>query len=370
VTGSRESEPEVGLARPAERPPREICCDESGYEGEKLIGGTTDVFAHATVNLDVLVATECIHELRDRIRSPAVEYKANHVLRAKHRAVLTWLLGPAGPLLGHAHVYLVEKLFLIAANVIRLLVDETDQTSPIQPGLASQPSEAARVLYRAGRRVEPDVWRAFLTSANDLMRIKDRLDMTTPVDSFFRAVNDVGFAWTATDPEATLSDVRELLDVLSRTRPRADAFRARLHDGPDTVPAMDPLIPAIVRAVSYWSSSVTPVSIVHDRQNTLSGTRIERLIEALRDSDPGGSGAAVSDRVSELRFVDSREDARVQVADFLAGIARKKASDELNGRPDDEITTLLRPYVDSMSIWADQRSWHRIRPMSNGSARS
>jgi hypothetical protein len=132
---------------------------------------------------------------------------------------------------------------------------------------------------------------------------------------------------------------------------------------------MDPLIPAIVRAVGYWSSRVTPVSIIHDRQNTLSGTRVEWLIEALRAPDPGGSEVAVSGGVSELRFVDSREDARVQIADFLAGVARKKASDELNGRPDHEITALRRPYVYSMSMWADHRSWHRIRPESNSSAR-
>lgn len=38
----------------------EIACDESGSEGEKLIGGETDVFAHASVRLDVQTATECI----------------------------------------------------------------------------------------------------------------------------------------------------------------------------------------------------------------------------------------------------------------------------------------------------------------------
>jgi hypothetical protein len=31
----------------------EIACDESGYEGEKLIGTTTDVFAHASVRMPV-----------------------------------------------------------------------------------------------------------------------------------------------------------------------------------------------------------------------------------------------------------------------------------------------------------------------------
>jgi len=58
----------------------EIACDESGYEGQKLIGTATDVFAHASVRLDSQVAAACMREIRDRVRSPAVEYKANHLL--------------------------------------------------------------------------------------------------------------------------------------------------------------------------------------------------------------------------------------------------------------------------------------------------
>ena len=57
-----------------------------------------------------------------------------------------------------------------------------------------------------------------------------------------------------------------------------------------------------------------------------------------------------------VRLVVAREDARVQVADFLAGIARKIASDELNGRGDPALTALLRPYVDPGSVWGDARS--------------
>jgi hypothetical protein len=359
VTGGNEPEQYVRPAHPYDRPPREIACDESGYEGEKLIGGTTDVFAHASVSMDAQTARECVQELRERIRSPAVQYKANHVLRSKHRAVLIWLLGPTGPLLDHAHVYLVEKSFLIVANVVRLLVDPADE------GLQPDPSDAALVLYQAGRRVDPDARRAFLTAANDLMRIKDRLDVTTSVDSFFRSVVDLRVAWTANGLDPIHRDVEKVLDMLLRARPRAEAYRAGLQDGSDTVPAMDPLIPAIVRAVDYWANDPAAVAIIHDRQNTLSGTRVDRLVEALRATGNGGPDAAVAGRVSELRFVDSREDPRVQVADFLAGVARKKASEELNGRPDDEITALMRPYVDSMSIWADDDSWRRMRPRSN-----
>ncbi len=52
----------------------EIVCDESGYEGEKLIDTTTAVFAHASVVLDDDAADGCIRTLRAMIRSPATQY--------------------------------------------------------------------------------------------------------------------------------------------------------------------------------------------------------------------------------------------------------------------------------------------------------
>jgi hypothetical protein len=86
---------------------REIACDESGYEGEKLIGSTTRYFAHASVLLPDPAAI--LAELRDRIRSPATQYKANHLLREKHRATLLWFLGENGPVAGRGHVFLLDK---------------------------------------------------------------------------------------------------------------------------------------------------------------------------------------------------------------------------------------------------------------------
>lgn len=41
----------------------------------------------------------------------------------------------------------------------------------------------------------------------------------------------------------------------------------------------------------------------------------------------------------------------MQLADFLAGIARKIASDELNGLDDPALTALLRPYTGPRAVW-------------------
>jgi hypothetical protein len=219
----------------------EIACDESGSEGEKLVGGVTAVFAHAAVRFSHEEASACVGVLREMIKSPALEYKANHLLRQKNRWVLLWFLGPDGPLLGKARVQLVDKRRFLASRV------------RAEFGAVSGPLE----LY------------------NDLLRARG---------------------------------------------PRG---------------ALDPLFPAILRAVAQWSGAV---SIVHDRQLALTDGRIRQLKN-------------LAPRLQSLTLVDSQYDARVQVADFLAGIARRVAEEELNGRPDHEVIELLMPFVVGPGMW-------------------
>lgn len=229
----------------------EIACDESGSEGEKLVGGNTAVFAHASVRIDADAADACVAELRRRIRSPAVEYKANHLLRQKHRATLVWFLGPSGPIHGRAHVYLVEKAYFLVRSL--------------------------------AHRIQP-------------RHAKNRLS------------TDYAIA-----------------------------------------PTMDPLLPALVRAIEHWSTDSRSVSITHDEHSTIT----EALIVQLKRTWPA---------LTHVRLVDSMADARVQVADFLAGVARRVAEDALTGEADAELATLLRPYVDPESVWGDSSSWTALKP--------
>lgn len=334
----------------------EIACDESGSEGEKLIGATTDVFAHASVRMDIESATNCIREIRGRAPTRSVEYKANHILRERNRAALGWLLGPEGPLRGSAHVFLTDKAFLVVGKLIDLLVE--DVTNPASIGLYQdrRAKAMASTLYRDGRRAfAPEQWEAFLVSSNNLMRTKNRRGVRTSVDSFFRAVDVLRRA-------GARGPVDEILTLLRQARPHADSYRAQLLDNPTIIPALDPLIPAIVRAVVHWSAGGEPVSVVHDRQITLSEERVAQLKTIFSEPDPTLLGYLPSGRLANLSLVDSRSDPRVQVADILAGAARKIASDELNDRGDPELTALLRPYVDSFSIWGDDRSWRLLGP--------
>jgi hypothetical protein len=327
----------------------EIACDESGSEGEKLVGGNTEVFAHASVRLAAESAAECIQEMRSRAPSPTLEYKSDVIRRAKHRRALMWLLGPSGPLLGNAHVHLVEKAFLVVARVVDLLLAEAGHARGAVPDRDRRPMAVA--LYREGRRTCGDEeWNAVLRSLNELMRGKNGRAPETEVPSALRAIDTL-------DLIVVRSGSDELRGLLRRSRSPVDVLEERLLSHRDA--PLDPLIPAIVHAVFHWGAEGDSVSIVHDRQNLLTERRVALLKEISggpRSVPPSRGGLA------GLRLVDSRSDPRVQVADLLAGAARKIAEDELNDRGDAELTALLRPYVDSSSIWGDDRSWSVLKP--------
>ncbi|WP_030605198.1 hypothetical protein [Streptomyces fulvoviolaceus] len=320
----------------------EVACDESGSDGENLLAGNTDVFAHGSVRLSVESAAGCVREIRDRIRSPAVEYKANQLLREKHRAVLEWFLAPAGPIHGHAHVLLVEKAFFVVDRTVDLLLDDRS---------------AALALFRAGPLVfGRERWREFLTASNQLLRVRGGGEPDESADGFFRAVDALGHTESP-------AEVSETLARLAAARPAADAYRARIAaDGFSLIPVLNPLLSAVVMTAAHWSAgSESPVQLVHDRQNMLTPDRIDWITETARRSGAHFGG---------LRLVEARLDPRVMLADLLAGIARKISSDELNGHGDATLTALLRPYVGAASVWGDARSWARLGAPTGPAQRS
>ena len=300
----------------------EIACDESGSEGEKLIGGTTDVFAHASLDVDHDVAVACIDEVRVRARSPAEELKASVVLREQNRAVLEHLLGPDGPFDGNAHVHLTDKELHLVGKLVELLGDGV--APDVEP------------LHREAVVVLGETWLELLGGFNDLMRARTVEDARSLADAFFDEAAVVGRRYDGTTVGATVAG-------LAAARPRDDAALLHLVDKSRGVTVLDPLVPALAAAVRHWASDGRTVSVVHDEHR------------ALREAGLGHLRAmsGVDGALAGIRFVDSRDDPRVQLADFLAGAARRIASDARNGRPDPMLCALLRPYVDAASVWVD-----------------
>ncbi|MGH3503940.1 MAG: DUF3800 domain-containing protein [Nocardioidaceae bacterium] len=334
----------------------EIACDESGSEGEKLIGGTTDVFAHASLDLDTDAAAACVEQVRVGARSPATEVKASVVLREQNRWLLEWLIGSTGPLQGNAHVYLTEKRFQLVRKVIEVLDVGAD------PAAGTSACERERhvdgqalALHDAGPRLLGPAWQGFLMSFNDLMRAR------TPPDAraAARSCRDLVTRPVRGHPRAGADDI---LGVLRDALPTCDAGLARLFDRMRRVGTLDPLVPAIARAVWHWGSGRRSVAVVHDVQAALTPQRIAQVHQICDHACVPASQACVNKGLADIRFVDSQHDPRVQVADFLAGAARRIAEAVLNDAGDPALVALVRPYVDSCSIWADGASWAELAP--------
>lgn len=329
----------------------EIFCDESGSEGEKLIGGTTDVFAHSSVQVDVDAAAACIEEVRVVARSPATEVKASVVLRERNRRVLEWLLGSAGPLHGNAHVYLTEKTFHVVRKLVELLEPELTRAAP---GDEPPADRAARHLYReAPRSFGEGPWRLLLGSFNDLLRAKHRGEAWQSAEAFFGHVDLL----RRSDGDGRAAT---MLARVAEVRPDGDAALHHLLARLRGVAQLDPLIPAIGAAVRYWGDGGRPVAIVHDMQGALTAQRVAHLAQLWAQPLAANTNGSRAGWLAGIRFVDSQDDPRVQVADFLAGAARRISSEELNGRGDAHLTALLQPYVDMRSIWGDGDSWSRL----------
>ena len=96
-------------------------------------------------------------------------------------------------------------------------------------------------------------------------------------------------------------------------------------------PPLEPLVPALAETLLFWSAADWSVAVVHDEQSALTRDWVAALGTFL--------AAAVSPAPPPLRSfmqVDSRDDPRVQVADLLAGIARRRTP---------RLDALVAPYL-------------------------
>jgi hypothetical protein len=198
----------------------------------------------------------------------------------------------------------------------------------------------AITLYRSGEQTYgTHRWQEFLTLAANLFRTNNRWLPKTPVPMFYAAVE-------ALAQSSAAADVHEVMNLLQSTQPSAEATRAAHLQNPKLTPLLEPLIPALTRAVHIWGSRAQTVSVIHDEQSALTPERIADIARTFATSHPGR-------QLINVRLVDSRSDARVQLADFVAGIARRLTSDELKGNPDAELMTMLSPLIDRQSVWTD-----------------
>jgi hypothetical protein len=300
----------------------EIACDESGFSGTNLLDTDTPVFTHASVDLRPDEADDLVEALRSGFRWSLTEFKSSQFLRRPQAgAALAWL---TAQLDGRAHVHVVDKELFLVTRVVDLFLAEPSYAAGTR--LAAEDRPAALALYRAGRAHGPH-WNAFLTAFADLVRAKRHHQPDRSATKRFLQARDL-LAGGGLGAEA-----EEVLARLSWSRVWSVVTRLA-RDDRSIPPPLEPLLPALAETVLHWSGGQRQVLVVHDEQSALTAHRLRRLQEALTVADLSP--------LAGLVMVDSRDDPRVQVADILAGVARRSA--------DLDRDDLLRPFLSPSSL--------------------
>lgn len=299
----------------------EIACDESGFSGTNLLHPATPVMTHASVDLRVGEAVELLTTLRSGFRFSPHEFKSGQFLRSPAAdEALEWFLAA---LRGRAHVHLVDKEYFLATRIVDLLLAEPSYAAGTR--LTQEQRPAALSLYRA-RHSAGSNWRVFLAAFVELVRIKRRRwpDPLT-LKRFFQARDALLQGQLGAQAE----------DVLARlSRTRVQGVLTRLFaDDPSIPPPLEPMLPTLAETVLFWSGDDRrQVQVTHDEQSALTASRLRRLQQVLADgtsspqpgdTDENRSAPTGISPLAGLLMVDSRDDPRVQVADIVAGIARR-----------------------------------------------
>jgi hypothetical protein len=296
----------------------EIACDESGFSGTNLLHSTTPVITHASVDLSAGEAVRLITALGSGFRFSPYELKSGQFLRRPGAGeAVEWFLAA---LTGRAHVHLVDKEFFLVTRIVDLLLTEPSYAAGTR--LTQDHRPAALALYRARRSAGSD-WGAFLAAFVDLVRIKRRHPVRRTVEQFFQARDALVRHGLGAQADA-------VLDGLSPTHVWAVLTRLD-NDDRSIPPPLEPMLPALAETVLSWSGGQRQVLVIHDEQSALTANRLTRLQQVL--ANDGGPSAADADKawalpagvspLAGLVMVDSRDDPRVQVADLLAGVARR-----------------------------------------------
>ena len=252
-----------------------------------------------------------------------------------------------------ALVHLTDTRFFVLARTVDVLLGDRPVRGIDSPGATPELRQAAVALYHASRQSHDEgPWDRFLVAAANLLRTNNRWLPPDPLPRFVESVEGV----LATEPDP---DAVALLQRLQAAGPRAVEVRAALVRDRRAAPLMEPLLPALMCAIEAWGARTDSLRVVHDEQSALTPWRMAEMGARLAAQPPGG-------HLESVQRVDSREDARVQVADLLAGLGRRWAAAMLASRNDAtalgrtrpsrsdlDFGPRLRALVDSQSVWVE-----------------
>ena len=314
-----------------------IACDESGSEGEELTASQHPVFVHASVNLPADEATGLRDWMRGATRTQASEMKSKTALRPGNRQVLLEMIER---LAGAANITLVDKSYFLTSKLIETLIGphalqwDTDiGTSGYGRAWADHLNRHAPTALGVAR------WDAFLSTYNALVRSYQREGTTPPsVLPFFAALEDA-------HENCSDDDTRYILSLLQQSQMFAYEYQGRSEV---ELRELDPLMPTMSGAARTWAMRIgdTPFAFLADTYSGLTPTVRRFIVEAARTPLFVAGNVVPTPDLRGISLADSRTDARIQLADILAGVGREVARLAMADSFDDELQVAVHEMLD------------------------
>lgn len=316
---------------------RVIACDESASEGENLMTSTHPVFVHGSVNLSLEEALQLRDHMRSAMRAQAPEMKSKTALAPRNRSVL---LDAMRALEGKANIYLVEKSYFVVGKLIDLLIAEMATDYDVDIAGSGLGRRFAEHLHDAGpTAVGAERWDALLGTYNAVIRSYLREDDEPPtIRPFLAALADARIA--CTDP-----NVKRILDDIWAAR-----YLTLEYEGVSRVKLreLDPMAPSLAAVSMTWQMRLRgePFEFLIDKYSILTEDVCEAIVVASRVPLSVGSIELPRADLRRISMIDSRLDARVQIADVVAGVGREVARMAMNGTFDDELQEVTHEMLD------------------------
>ncbi len=271
-----------------------------------------------------------------------MELKSKTFLQPKHEATVRWLLEhPA--VAGQASIHLTHKRYFLVTKLFDMTVEETAYEDGLNMYEDGSALAGANLLFFTAPAMHGQRWDTLLQTLQQFLRAKTAADSATELGNLDASFIDLLGAWTG-EPDRFLTIAHQGVEHLKTYS------QLQLGDGIDhRLRALDPLVSAVGSAVILWAEmSGRPIEVVHDAAKELTPERIESMKESLASPEivaahRVGRGVELVD----VTLVDSKLDARVQVADLMAGLGRAVAESGGAHALTEEVAAL----VSKMSIW-------------------
>ncbi|MCY1715853.1 DUF3800 domain-containing protein [Microbacterium sp. SL62] len=309
-----------------------IACDESGSEGDNLLDARDPAFVLASTSLSIADADALMDRLRYDMPSQAPEFKSKIALRQRHRPAL---LNALDSLADAGNIHLVDKSYFVTAKLADVLL----AGDFVDIGLHGR-ARADYLASNAAVAVGSQRWYALLGSFATLLRGYRRAGRERPApDTFFTALHDA----RANCQDGTTGVMLHRMwagchKVVELAAAPASAMRE-----------IDPMWPSLVAVAQTWTVRLgdVPLEFVADNCGSIGPDSVDELIAAAGRPFPVLGLWHPGAELRGIRFVDSRSDSRVQVADILAGVGGEISRLAFAGVFDDPLQIHAHPLLDA-----------------------